>query len=407
MKAKFSPSMLRGRVTAPPSKSMAHRLLICAGLCAGESEIKNIAPSQDILATLDCLGALGARYTYDGYTVKMHGTDISALPAGAVLPCRECGSTIRFFVPICLLAGSRMTLTGSAKLLSRPMTVYEDLCRENGFEYNKGETSLTVSGRLKSGSYTIDGSVSSQFVSGLLFVLPLLEGDSVIKLIPPVESRSYISMTLKAMRSFGVEADFADEYTIKINGGQRYSPSRVTVEGDFSNAAFFEALNYAGSDVAADGLAEDSLQGDRIYREYFPILALDKSAVLDISDCPDLGPVLFAVAALTGGGRFTGTRRLKIKESDRGAAMREELAAFGIEMECGENEITVLPGDLRMPDRILSGHNDHRIVMALSVLLSKTGGEIDGAQAVNKSFPDFFNQLKSLGAEVMTDAMDQ
>ena len=180
----------------------------------------------------------------------------------------------------------------------------------------------------------------------------------------------------------------------------------MTVEGDYSNAAFFEALNYAGSSVKIDGLRENTLQGDSVYKILFENI---KNGIdpIDIADCPDLGPVLFAVAALCGGARFTGTRRLRIKESDRADVMRQELQKLGIGVEVGENEVIVHGGTLRQPTEVLSAHGDHRIVMALSVLLTVTGGVIDGAQAVNKSFPDFFEKLQSLGSEVKTDGMDQ
>lgn len=192
----------------------------------------------------------------------------------------------------------------------------------------------------------------------------------------------------------------------RIKGKQSYHPADVTVEGDYSNAAFFEALNYAGSSVKIDGLRENTLQGDSVYKILFKNI---KNGIdpIDIADCPDLGPVLFAVAALCGGARFTGTRRLRIKESDRADAMRQELQNLGINVEVGENEVVVHGGTLRQPTEVLSAHGDHRIVMALSVLLTVTGGAIDGAQAVNKSFPDFFEKLQSLGLEVQTDGMDQ
>ncbi len=398
MQIEIRPSKARGVMAAPPSKSAAHRLLLCAGLAPGESVVRRVADSQDMLATMDCLKALGAGVTRAGEDVHITGVD-PARTAPAVLPCRECGTTLRFFVPIALLSGQEITLTGSEKLMSRPMSVYEKLCAERGFRYEPSRDSLTVCGRLTSGEYVVPGNISSQFISGLAFALTRLEGDSVIRILPPVESRPYIDMTLDAFSAFGVTADFSDGETVRIPGRQRFRPSDVTVEGDYSNAAFFDALTLLGGDVTVTGLKEDSLQGDRVYRRYYESMK-NGTPTVDLSDCPDLGPVCMAAAAALHGAVFTGTRRLRIKESDRCAAMAEELAKFGIETEVTEDTMTVTASGLRPPDEVLSGHNDHRIVMAMAVLATLTGGRIDGAQAVSKSLPDFFHRLKTLGIEV-------
>lgn len=405
MKIEIYPGKAKGRIMAPPSKSMAHRLIICAGLAAGESVIEHVDLSQDILATLDCLRALGADVKVEAgsldqsLTLMIKGTDIRGAKPIEALPCRECGSTLRFFVPLCLLNGNEARLTGSSRLFERPLTVYEDICSRQNLFYKKGERELLVAGRLKAGIYQVPGNISSQFISGLLFALPLLEADSKIRLIPPVESRPYIDMTLQALTRFGIKAKWEDELTILVSGNQNYQPARARVEGDYSNAAFFEALNLIGGQVRVEGLDEDSLQGDKIYRQYFKKLE-SGSCDLDISDCPDLGPVLIAAAALKQGARFLGTRRLKIKESDRGLAMKEELGKMGLDLLVTDNEIIVPSGQLKA-SQDLKGHGDHRIVMALSVILTQTGGTIEGAQAVNKSFPDFFDRLSELGIKVI------
>ncbi len=404
MRAVFSPSTAEGIVTAPPSKSMAHRLLLCAGLAQGESRISNLAQSQDVLATIDCLRALGAEVTLDGDTAAVRGTDPGSAPS-AVLPCRECGSTLRFFLPLALLSGNEMTMTGSSTLLQRPMEVYETLASERGFVFRREPDRITVRGPLAPGRYRIRGDISSQFVSGLAFALPLLDSGSELELIPPVESRPYIDLTLTALRDFGAELTMEDNL-IRIPGAQRLQPRDMTVEGDDSNAAFFAALNLLGGRVEISGLRPDSRQADRVFRDHFAALAAGCPEI-DLRDCPDLGPVSMAAAAALHGAVFTGTRRLKDKESDRGNAMAEELEKLGITVICGENEIRVLPGTLRAPAAPLNGHNDHRIVMALSILLSRTGGVLNGAGAVSKSLPDFFSRLQKLGIEVHTDAMDQ
>ena len=426
----ITPSKASGRIQAPPSKSMAHRLLLCAGFSAGTSEISNVDFSEDILATLDCLRALGAKIVCKESCVIISGIDPGKVTHPGLLPCRECGSTLRFMIPACLMSGQEMCLTGSRTLFARPLNVYEDICREQNLRFEKRENSLTVAGKLSAGRYVFPGNISSQFVSGLLFALPLLEKSSTITLLPPVESRPYIDLTLDALAQFGVKAAVApaegmeggsagtapaegiesspvgtvpsdaasSPLVIYVPGGQRYQAGNHEVEGDYSNAAFFEALTLLGGNVAVDGLKEDSLQGDRIYREYFARLQ-EGFAEADLSDCPDLGPVLMAAAAALHGGRFTGTKRLKYKESDRGAVMKKELGRMKVRVDVSENEIVVYPG-LSRPQEILDGHHDHRIVMALAVLLSLTGGSLRGTEAAAKSFPDFFDRLKRLGIKM-------
>ena len=397
------PSRAVGTVAAPPSKSMAHRLLIGAGLSGGESAVRGLAYSKDIEATIACLRALGAEIRLDGDMAHIRGINPSKSRAASELCCHESGSTLRFFIPLCMLSGEQYTLHGSEYLLTRPLSVFEKIAREQGIVFEKHPDSLTVQGRLHSGVYEIPGNISSQFITGLLFALPLLDGDSELRQIPPVESRPYIDMTVAALKDFGVEITVeGDLYRIK--GNQSYKPADVSVEGDYSNAAFFKALNVAGSAVTVTGLREDSLQGDKVYKILFKKIK-HHDGIVDIADCPDLGPVLFAAAALCGGGDFTGTRRLKLKESDRAEAMREELAKLGVTVAVGENTVSV-SGALHAPAEALSGHGDHRIVMALAVLCTVTGGVITGAEAVSKSFPDFFDKLTELGVEIQY-GMDQ
>ena len=394
----IQPGTARGMVAAPPSKSMAHRLLICAALSEGESSVYGVNRSEEILATSDCLSALGASLNWEGTTVHIKGCD-PRRSGPAVLNCRESGSTLRFMIPLCMLSGNPMILKGSPTLLSRPLSVYEDLCRDRGLTFTRTEEGLLVQGRLTPGEYTVPGSISSQFITGLLFALPLLDGNSRIRLLPPVESGSYLSLTLQALQDAGVRVSNPDEYTLNIEGSAAFSARSTEVEGDYSNAAFFEALNCIGGEVTVTGLRTDSLQGDRIYREYFPLLR-EGPAELDLTDCPDLAPVLFAAAALCHGAVFTGTRRLRFKESDRGAVMAHEMAKFGITLETEENRIIVPAGNIHMPAEPLDSHNDHRIAMALSLLCTRTGGEIHCAEAVRKSFPDYWQKLQSLGIDV-------
>lgn len=398
MKAVVKPSRAEGTIMAPPSKSMAHRYMIAAALANGESVISNINYSEDVLATIDCIRALGAEVIENGEELHIIGRGISA--GGKIrFSCRECGSTLRFMVPIAMLREEESVLTGSETLMTRPMSVYENIADNQDLMYRKDEEGITVKGVLSSGSYFIPGNISSQFISGLLFALPNLKEDSTIYLIPPVDSRSYIDLTIGALAKFGVKITWADETTLFIEGNQTYVPAEVTVEGDFSNGAFLEVFNTIEGDVTVNGLNDSSEQGDRVYFEYFKKLC-EGRAKIDISNCPDLGPVLFTVAATHFGGDFTGTRRLAIKESDRGRVMCEELAKFGIDSRMEEDSIHIGCGELKTPDTVLHGHNDHRIVMSLVTLLSLTGGEVDDAHAVNKSFPDYFDRIGRLGIAV-------
>ena len=391
-----------GTVQAPPSKSMAHRLLLCAGLTRGVSVIRNVAFSEDILATLDVLRAIGAKVYVDEDFVFVKGADVLHAACSEPISCRESGSTLRFCIPLLLLSGNPFTLTGQGRLMERPQSVYEDLCRAQGLRFERSHDRITLAGPLRAGSFDIPGDISSQFISGLLFALPLLDADSTLRLIPPVESRSYIDMTIAALRAFGVRVAWTDAHTISVPGGQRYQPWDIVVEGDWSNAAFFAALRALGDDVTVTGLNRNSLQGDRVYERYFEALQAG-CAELDISDCPDLGPILMATAAGLHGCMLTGTRRLAIKESDRGAAMAQELSKLGVRCEPSDNTIRVSAG-LHAPSEPLFGHNDHRIVMACAVLLTRVGGTITGAEAVRKSFPDFFDRLRGLGIEVIEHA---
>ena len=255
-----------------------------------------------------------------------------------------------------------------------------------------------MKGPLEAGRFTVRGDVSSQFITGLLFALPLLSGDSELEITPPIESKPYIDITLESLRLFGIEARFVRENVIFVAGNQRYLKTDAMVEGDYSNAAFLSALSLIGGDVEVTGLNEKSVQGDSVYAEYFAAIKRG-GAVLDVKECPDLAPVLMAMAAVYGGATLTGTRRLKIKESDRGAAMAEELAKFGVSAKVGEDEI-IVGGGLRAPSEPIKSHNDHRIAMSASLLLSITGGELEGAEAVRKSYPEFFSDIKKLGIEV-------
>lgn len=398
MKATIIPGKAEGTVLAPPSKSMAHRMLMGAGLSEGISVIQNIDLSEDIKATLGILEALGSEYSIEERTVTMKGIGGKKIEVSRVLDTKESGSTLRFFIPILLSGGGKSKLTGAKSLFSRPLEIYEEICKEQRIFFQKTEDSLEIDGQLKAAHYKVPGNISSQFITGLLYALPLLKGDSVLEVIPPVESKAYIEMTLEALETYGIQVD-RKENTYYIAGDQKYHAVNGMVEGDYSNAAFLDAFNLIGGHVQVEGLKEDSLQGDKIYHSYYQALLSD-NPVMDLAECPDLGPILIGMAAANGGAIFTGTRRLKIKESDRGTVMAEELKKFGIRVEVLENQIVVYPGRLQEPKEILDSHNDHRIAMTLATLCTLTGGTIDGCMAVNKSFPGYYDTIQKLGIQV-------
>lgn len=393
MKAVFSPSFPFGEVFAPPSKSMAHRYLICGAL-SEQSRVSGLAMSEDIKATADCLKALGSRVDFENDTALVGGL---CPKEEALLDCRESGSTLRFMLPLALLGGKEITLTGSPRLMERGAGLYEQMCSEHGLFFENKDGKITVKGPLKPGKYSIDGSLSSQYFSGMLFALSTLDGDSELKVKGKLQSRPYVNMTIKALADFGVKIERIPGGFF-IPGGQKFLSRDAAVEGDWSNAAFLSALS---DKVIVKGLDEHSLQGDKLYPQLFKNVG---SYQIDLSDTPDLAPVLFAVAALKDKGDFVGTRRLKIKESDRAEAMKNELLKFGVNTTIFDDRV-IVSGKLKAPSTELYGHNDHRIVMALSVLAARVGGVIDGAEAVSKSFPDFFDVIKKLNVKVnLTDA---
>ena len=408
-----------GAIAAPPSKSMAHRAVLCAALAKGTSHIRNLEFSKDIAATLAAVGQLCARVTTGENDAVVEGLG-RFRPVSAPVDCCESGSTLRFLIPLASLTGQEITFVGRGRLMERPQSVYEELYRAKGLRFEQTPSGLTVEGLLSSGDYTLAGNVSSQFISGLLFALPLLAGTSTLRLLPPVESRSYIDMTRAVQAAFGVESRWLDETTLEIPGGQEYHPCDYTVEGDYSQAAFPAVLGAVAGGVTLTGLAEKTLQGDAaildilrrcgakftptaagIVFEQAPLHGTD----IDLADCPDLGPALMVLGLLCEGTTvIRNAERLRIKESDRIEAMETELRKCGgvLSSEGGTITITGCAGALHAQGKVLSGHNDHRVVMSLAVLALAAGLKlpIAEAEAVTKSWPNFFTAIKPLGAEV-------
>ena len=397
MNVTIKPSVACGEIFAPPSKSCAHRLLICAALSEGRSVIRNIGTNDDIIATADCLRQLGADIQINGTEAIVDGIGNTDKKENAELFCNESGSTLRFLIPLSLVFAEKVTFKGSGRLMERPQSVYEALFHEKDCYLKKENNTLLAGGTLKSGIYKMAGDVSSQFLTGLLFTLPLLEGDSEIALTTPLQSAPYVDITIDVLSKFGVVVTRTGD-TFYIKGNQKYLPQSLAVEGDWSNAAFLDAFNLIGGNVKVLGMNNESFQGDKAYKVFYEELK-NGSPILDITDCPDLGPVLMACAGLCNGATLKGTNRLKIKESDRGAAMQTELSKFGVDIVVGDDEIIIPKANIKASNEKLNCHNDHRIAMSLAILCSKVGGTLEEAQCVKKSYPEFFDDIKTLGIQ--------
>lgn len=402
MTAEIKKGKAVGKTAAPYSKSYAHRMLICAALADGVSEINGISDSDDISATLGCIEALGARYERCGDKVTVQPMP-KAGELSPVLSCNESGSTLRFLIPVALALYGRADFKGTKKLISRGVGVYGELFSKKDIGIKISEDTVSVCGKLGGGYFEIPGNVSSQFASGLLLALPLLKENSTLVITPPVESRPYIDITVDVMSRFGVSVFEKSENRFEIVGGQKYVSSMQNVEGDWSNAAALYAFNLFGGCVEVDGLNFESIQGDRVCLSFFDELK-EGMPTLDVSACPDLAPVLFACAAVQNGAIFTGTERLKIKESDRANVMASEMRKFGIAIDVSDNAVCVYPSKIHAPKETAESHNDHRIVMATALLMSAVGGKISGIEAIRKSFPDYFEKISSLGLEVIFGA---
>lgn len=401
MKLTIKKSKSCGTIIVPPSKSYAHRLLIAAALTKKEVVVKNIDLSEDIIATISCLKSLGKEVVYKDNTILVRNND-SLLKDKLVFNCNESGSTLRFLIPIALTLGKKVTFIGTSRLIERGIEPYIKICEKQNIKVVKDETSISFEGSLKSDNFEIVGNISSQFITGLLFALPLLKKNSTVNITTNIESKNYIDITLDVLKQAKINIEKTNN-GFKVFGNQEYQLDDCIVEGDYSNASFIDALNYFDGNIKLLGLNEKSLQGDKKYLEHFKSLNKEYSTI-DICDCIDLGPILFAFASLKHGGHFINTKRLKIKESNRINDLAVELNKFGVIVNELDSEVFIDNTNLHRPNEILEGHNDHRIVMALSIMLTQFGGTIKGTNAVKKSYPNFFKDLKALGIEVVEDA---
>lgn len=396
MNISISPRLLRGSVTPPPSKSDAHRLLIAMALCDQPAAMRLTASNDDIAATIRCLSALGAGIAVTDGCVK--ATPIAAAQKNAPCDCGESGSTLRFITPVAAALGGAV-LTGQGRLADRPMEPLLSLLREHGCQISGEKLPLTVSGGLKSGTFSLRGDISSQFVTGLLYALPLLDGDSTIILTTPLQSRGYVDMTLRALRQFGIVIR-EESNAFFIPGNQRYAApaEQLIPEGDWSGAAFWYGANALGSSVQIEGLRDDSTQGDKA----IALLAQELPDVIDVGDIPDLLPILSIIACKKAGDtHFVNAARLRIKESDRLAASRQMILSLGGIAETDADSLTV-HGTGHLTGGTVDGMNDHRIVMsaAIASCLCKEEVIILGAEAAKKSYPAFLKDFEQLGGKV-------
>lgn len=409
MDVRIRPQPLHGAVTPPPSKSQAHRLIICAALAQGRSIIKNIAFSQDIRATLCCISALGASWTErESGVIAVEGIGgkeyTGALPH---LDCGESGSTLRFFIPIALAVAGGAEFSGRGRLMQRPQQPYFDLFDQMGIKYQQKDDTLKVEGRLSAGEYRLPGNVSSQFFTGLLFALPLLEGESKIIPTTALESEDYIRMTLQAQAQAGLGVKELPEggYAVQC---QRYRPMELSVEADWSQAGFWYAARNLGSQVEIRGMDQNSLQGDRRIAEFAALLSREGDREIDVSQCPDLVPPLAAMAALRKGDcRISGAARLRIKESDRLSAVTAALNAMGARVEELPDALLIHGVSCLKGGAVIDCCNDHRIAMMCAVAATRAaGGEtlLKGAECVRKSYPDFWQVYRELGGDL--DVLD-
>lgn len=418
MKVVIKKSNLEGVVSVPPSKSLSHRAIIAASLAKGTSKISNIIYSQDVYATIGAMEACGAVIEKHEDFLIIHGSKVKRVEK--VINAKESGSTIRFMIPIALTCNEEITFVGENNLVNRPLDSYFEIFDIQGIAYEKKEKSLplTVKNGLHSGIFHIKGDISSQFITGLLYALPLLPGDSKIVITTNLESKGYIDLTLAVLKKFGIQIINHNYEVFEISGNQEYKPTNYVVEGDFSQSAFWLVAGTLGANIQLANMNKDSYQGDKkiiqdindmsgevYFKEEFLIASKKstKGTVIDFSQSPDLGPALTVLAALSEGKTtFINASRLRIKECDRITCMRVELEKMGAMIEESEDKM-IIEGIKEFQGNVtLDSHNDHRLAMAFAIASLKTNGSItiENAMAVQKSYPHFFKDFERLGGEV-------
>lgn len=394
MDIKVTPGLLHGTVTPPSSKSQCHREIICAALAQGESRLENIYFSDDINATLRGVSALGAKYIREADALRITGGTADTTPN---IDCGASATTLRLLLPVALALYGEAVFKGVASLMSRPIEPYFRLFRERGIEYELNDNCLRVRGRLPAGKYVLPGDVSSQFFSGLLLALSLLDGESRMCAESPIQSRPYIDMTLDSMKRHGVGVTQGEnEFIIP---SQHYASCGCTVESDWSHAALWFAARELGNDISIHGMNENSVQGDRIFMEYLHALR-GGDAALDVSQCPDIVPPLaLAAALLPGRCDITHAARLRYKECDRLDAVSCVLNALGADVVQREDGLIINGVPRLCGGAAVDCRNDHRIAMmaAAAATVCREPVIIRGAECVGKSYPDFWRVFRELG----------
>lgn len=386
----ITPGKLSGTVAAIPSKSQAHRLLICAAFADKPTKLNCTSVNQDIEATAACLSALGATITRTDY--GYHIVPVTIVPDKAVLDCRESGSTLRFMLPIAGALGVDCIFEMAGRLPKRPLSpLWEEMERMGCQLSRPSDTTIHLKGQLKPGTYSINGGISSQFITGLLYAMALMNGECRLNISGKIESKPYIDMTCKALAAFDVHTD---QYCVN-SCWPFHSSGEYTVEGDWSNGAFFIAAKRLGSELNILGLSSNSTQGDRACQIILDDMT--EAVEVDAADIPDLVPILAIAAGALHGGTFNNIARLRLKESDRAATVTAMLQSLGCSVSVSENTLTVFPGEYH--SCIIDAAGDHRIAMAAAIAATVANGPVTilGAECVAKSYPTFWEEYAKLG----------
>ena len=423
----ITPNSLKGEVVIPSSKSIGHREIICSGLASGKSIVDNISISKDIEATIEGLKSFGAKINeipskFQGRCAfSIEGTDGKINLKNKIIDCRESGSTLRFLIPLGILSNEKIIFTGSGKLVERPLDPYFEIFDEKGIEYkifsDKINLPLEINGKLKSGVYSLVGNISSQFISGLLFALPLCEGDSVIEITTKLESESYINLTLDALKKYGIEIINENHKRYIIKGNQKYKNIETSVEGDYSQGAFWLVAGALSENIKSIGLGFGSIQGDQKIvdilkkmnvnlkiseNEIISMESKSRGTIIDGSDCPDIIPILTVLASVSEGvTKIINSERLRYKECDRLTAIATELNKIGADIEELSDGL-IINGKKSLKGGEVSCWNDHRIAMSLAIASIKCNEKLilRGTECVEKSYPEFWKDFVSLGGKI-------
>lgn len=415
MKVKVYPSKVNGAIKPPSSKSISHRAIICASLSKGKSIISNVDVSDDIIATVNAFKNLGVKFNIFNKTIEVESKGISHLQQEKMIDCNESGSTIRFLIPL-MSNAYKTQFKGKSSLLKRPFTIYEDIFNNQNLVFKQNDNYIETVGRLKPANYSIPGDISSQFISGLLFTLPLLDRNSTIEITGKFESKQYVDITIKVLDHFGITIE-KTEKGFFIKGNQKYHASNISIDSDYSQAAFYAVLGCINNDIEIQDLNLESLQPDKRILEFINLMngsfetkgsnvLIHKSnttgAIIDVSQCPDIAPITSLLAALSKGKtHIINAKRLVIKESNRLLATHKILNALGVKVFMNEDSLKIVGTDIIKGTEVDS-FNDHRIAMTLSIAATVASGPITilRAEAINKSYPRFYKDLEQLGVQI-------